>query len=121
MRPKVWSAVWFRLFLSHIVVVAVFSSPLHVVTSGLRVARRPARASVLQTNLASVHKQLTGFPGGVHRVRFLDTQEDPKDEMASQESALTWTSLVSLPLTECKWPSVASSLPSVQSTAPLRC
>jgi hypothetical protein len=121
MRSKVRSSVWFRLFLSHIVVVAVFSSPLHVVTSGLRGARRAAKAPVLQTNLASVRKQLTGSRGGVHRVRFLDTQEDPKDEIVSQESALTWTSFVFLLLAECNWPSVASSLPSVQFTAPLRC
>ncbi len=121
MRSKVWSSASFRLFLSHIVVVAVFSSPLHVVTSSLRGARRPDKASMLQSNLATVHRQLTGSPARVHRIRFFDTQEDPKNEILSQESTLIWASLVTLLPTQCMWPSLAPSLPSLQSTAPLRC
>ena len=120
MRSRIWSAPWFRLFLSLLVVCAVFSSPICVVTPFTRAAKRPAQFGFLRRNFTTVNKQQTMSPVEVRRVRFLPSQ-DSSDESALDESLLTWTfSILSL-LTQRQWPRVLSSLPSLQSSPPLRC
>jgi hypothetical protein len=121
MRSRSWSAPWFRLFLSLIVLGAGCSSPIRVVSPFFRAARRPAQFRCLRRNFATVNKQQTGSPVEVRRVRFLHSLEDPSDEIALDKSLLTWTfSILSL-LTQCQWPLLPSSLPFLQSSPPLRC
>jgi hypothetical protein len=121
MRSRSWSAPWFRLFLSLIVLGAGCSSPIRVVTPFFRATRRPAQFRFLRRNFATVNNQQTGSPVEVRRVRFLPSLQDPSDETALDESLLTRTfSILSL-LTQCQWPLLPSSLPSLQSSPPLRC
>jgi hypothetical protein len=121
MRSRIWSAPWFRLVLSLIVVGALYSSPVRVATPFLKVARGPGQFYTSCQNFATVNKHQTGSPVEVRRVRFLHSLQDPGDETALDVSLPTWAfSTLSL-LTQCRWPLVPSSLPSPQSSLPLRC
>ena len=119
MRSTMWSAPWFRLFLSLVVACAVFSSPIRVVTPFIRAANHISKSGFLRRDFATVIKQQTISPGEVHRVRFLSSQ-DSGDETAPDGSLLTWSFLILSLLTQHQWPRVPSSLPSVQSNPPLR-
>jgi len=120
MRSRIWSAPWFRLFLSLVVVCAVFSSPIRVVTPFIRAAKPPAQSGFLRRNFATVNKQQTRSPGEIRRVRFLPSQ-DPSDETVQDESLCTWSFFFLSLLTQHQWPRMFSSLPSLQSNPPLRC
>jgi hypothetical protein len=114
-------ASWFRLFLALIVLGAGYSSPMRVVTPWFRAATRPVQSRFLGRDFATVNKQQTGAPGEVLRVRFLRSLQDPRDETVLGESLLTWTSSILSLLTQCQWPLLPSSLPSLRSSLPLRC
>ncbi len=120
MRSRSWSALCFRLLLSLVVSCAVFSSPIRVVTPFIRVAKHTAEFGFLRRNFATVNKQQTRSPGEIRRVRFLSSQ-DSSDETIPDDSLLTWWFFILSPLTQHQWPPVPSSLPSVQSSLPLRC
>jgi hypothetical protein len=120
MRSRIWSAPWFRLFLSLIVVRAVFSSPIRVGARFVTVAQRPDDAHIPRQNITSVHKHQSGPPVEVRRVRFVQSLQDPGDEIALDAPLQTWAfSIDSLRVTP-QSPQMPSSLrPS--SSLPLLC
>lgn len=120
MRSRIWSARWFRLFLSLIVVGAVFSSPVRVAAPFLTVARRPAHSPTSRQDFTTVHKHQTGAPVEVRRVRFLHSLQDPGDEIVLDAPLPTWAFSVLSLLTTRQWPLMPSSLPP-PSSLPLLC
>ncbi len=121
MRSRIWSPAWLRLMLSLVVVGAVFSSPIRVVPTFARTAKRLAHVGFLRRNFATVNARQTRSPNESNRVRFPDSLQDANDEIALEESSPTWAFSILPLVTDCQRALVSCSLPILQSSLPLRC
>jgi hypothetical protein len=120
MRSRIWSALWLRLFLSLIVVGAVFSSPIPVAAPYLTLAPRPAHSHAPRPIFRSHHGHHTGTPDGVRRVRFLNSLQDAGDEIAAGAPLPIWSFQAVSLLTPRQWHLMPSSVLPL-SSLPLLC
>jgi hypothetical protein len=121
MRSAILSARWFRLFLSLVVLGAIFSSPVRVLS--------PVIGSVGHSTPAKRHyrqhvapcKHPVGAPWGVRRVRFLGSLKDRGNEDRSEKLACTLALPIFLILPRGDRSSTPVRLDSFPCTRPLRC
>jgi hypothetical protein len=121
MRSRIWSTSWFRLFLSLVVLGAVYSSPLLSVAPSVKAGGRPARCCHLPRNFVRVTLQQTGSPVRVRRIGLLRSLLNACNESSLDESAGSWAFSTLSPLTQNRWAVAHPSPPSRQSNLSLRC
>jgi hypothetical protein len=121
MRAALWSGRWFRIMLSLIVLGAIFSSPICVLSPLLEGPRDPAPPDFLRRNFATHSKQHPGSPWEIRRVRFLGSLEDRDHEIFLEALLRTPISPTFSVQAQPEWLPIPSHSISLQATAPLRC